>query len=76
MVVGQVGSTPCKEYKWRFLSGLCTPGAIGFHMSLKTLEGIEEPIFLARGGQTAAHSLFSYSLQTKNGFYILFFCLY
>ena len=73
MVVGQVDPTLCKEYKGSVLSELSTPGAFGFHMSLKTLEDIEEPIFLARSGQTTAHSLFSYSLQTENGFYILFF---
>lgn len=49
MVVGQVDPTLCKEYKGSILSELSTPGAFGFHMSLKTLEDIEEPISLSRG---------------------------
>lgn len=42
-VVGQMGPVPCKEPKWRFLSGLSTPEATGFHMSLKPLEQMRNP---------------------------------
>lgn len=69
-VVGQVGPVPCKEHKWRFLSGLSTPGAVGFHMSLKTLEEIEESILLVKGQKTIAHCVFWYSPQTKDDLYV------
>ena len=68
--VGQGCPAPCKEDKWSFLSGLSTPGAVGFHMSLQTLEETEESILSARGEQTTSCGLFWYSPQTKNGFYI------